>query len=151
MGESGQHLANQSRLMLELLNRRGFEQRLEQAVIPKQTITYICYLDLDQFKIVNDTCGHLAGDELLRQVGTLAKTEHIGPIFLAHFSGDEFSVLIYLRKTDILARLGSDDLASYQCPLEPAVRLPICCEAEFINTAFVLGKTKRFLSVSVSA
>jgi len=64
-------------------------QRLEQAVISAKTSNHqhaLCYLDIDQFKIVNDTCGHLAGDELLRQVSTLLRTE--------------------LRKTDILARLG---------------------------------------------
>jgi len=61
-----------------LVNRRGFEQRLEQAVISAKTSNHqhaLCYLDIDQFKIVNDTCGHLAGDELLRQVSTLLRTE----------------------------------------------------------------------------
>jgi len=67
----------------------------------------LCYLDIDQFKIVNDTCGHLAGDELLRQVSTLLRTELRKTDILARLGGDEFSVLIC--KTDILARLGSDE------------------------------------------
>jgi len=83
-----------------LVNRRGFEQRLEQAVISAKTSNHqhaLCYLDIDQFKIVNDTCGHLAGDELLRQVSTLLNriTQNW---YLARLGGDEFSVLIYLRK-----------------------------------------------------
>lgn len=94
--------------LTELVNRREFEQHLQQAVV-SATISdcqhALCYLDLDQFKIVNDTCGHVAGDELLRQVSAAFKTG--------------------LRKTDILARLGGDEFGVllYQCPLVQAVRI----------------------------
>jgi diguanylate cyclase (GGDEF)-like protein/PAS domain S-box-containing protein len=91
-----------------LLNRREFEHHLEEAInnakIHNQQ-NALCYLDLDQFKIVNDTCGHLAGDELLRQVTALFQSQ--------------------VRKMDTLARIGGDEfgLLLYRCPLEQAQRV----------------------------
>ncbi|WP_228038848.1 ATP-binding protein [Nostoc sp. LEGE 12450] len=61
-----------------LVNRREFEHYLEQAINDAKMHNQqyaLCYLDLDQFKIVNDTCGHLAGDELLRQVTALFQSQ----------------------------------------------------------------------------
>jgi diguanylate cyclase (GGDEF)-like protein len=55
----------------------------------------LCYLDLDQFKVINDTCGHLAGDELLRQLGDLLRKNMRGQDFIARLGGDEFGVLMY--------------------------------------------------------
>jgi diguanylate cyclase (GGDEF)-like protein/PAS domain S-box-containing protein len=55
----------------------------------------LCYLDLDQFKIINDTCGHLAGDELLRQLGDTLKNQIRQKDFIARLGGDEFGVLMY--------------------------------------------------------
>ncbi len=57
-----------------LINRAEFEHRLHRVLETAQTESTqnaFCYLDLDQFKLVNDTCGHIAGDELLRQLGKL--------------------------------------------------------------------------------
>jgi diguanylate cyclase (GGDEF)-like protein/PAS domain S-box-containing protein len=89
-----------------LVNRREFENCLEQAVISAKTSSQqhaLCYLDLDQFKLVNDTCGHIAGDELLRQVTALFQSQ--------------------VRASDTLARLGGDEfgLLLNHCPLESAV------------------------------
>lgn len=80
-----------------LYNRREFEERLRQALkeaFEEDKKHAVCYMDLDQFKIVNDTCGHIAGDELLRQVSSLLK-EHIRESdMLARLGGDEFGLLL---------------------------------------------------------
>jgi len=88
-----------------LVNRREFDQHVEAALAlaqQQQQVHALCYLDLDQFKIVNDTCGHMAGDELLRQVTALLQTQ--------------------IRKTDVLARLGGDEfgILLHQCDLDQA-------------------------------
>ncbi len=79
-----------------LINRREFEERLstclrEASQLGKQHIC--CYLDLDQFKLVNDTCGHVAGDALLRQVSALLASKISDSDTLARLDGDEFGLL----------------------------------------------------------
>lgn len=80
-----------------LINRREFEQRLERALASARQFNHVhtlCYLDLDQFKVVNDTCGHVAGDELLRQLSTLLQAKLRERDTLARLGGDEFGVLL---------------------------------------------------------
>ena len=91
-----------------LYNRRKFEQKLVEAIASAHDEEHqhaLCYLDLDRFKIVNDTCGHKAGDELLRQVTRLLSEQ--------------------VRSADIFARLGGDEfgLLLHQCPLEMAIQI----------------------------
>lgn len=91
-----------------LYNRHEFEHRLSQALNQakeEHQEHVLCYLDLDQFKIINDTCGHVAGDELLRQVARLAQQ--------------------LIRKHDVLARLGGDEFGILleQCTVEQAQRI----------------------------
>ncbi|HEY9762241.1 MAG TPA: EAL domain-containing protein [Trichocoleus sp.] len=91
-----------------LINRREFETRLQQAVAVAQEGRQnhvFCYLDLDQFKIVNDTCGHSAGDELLVLVAQLMQDQ--------------------VRRTDVLARLGGDEfgLLLWNCSPETAMEI----------------------------
>ncbi len=80
-----------------LLNRREFETRLNQVLESAQTGQRehaLLYLDLDQFKIVNDTCGHIAGDELLKQLANHMQKEIRASDVLARLGGDEFGVVL---------------------------------------------------------
>jgi diguanylate cyclase (GGDEF)-like protein/PAS domain S-box-containing protein len=80
-----------------LLNRRAFEQRLAEtleALHGEQGEMVLAYLDLDQFKVVNDTCGHGAGDELLRQLAAMLKDSLRERDVLARLGGDEFAIIM---------------------------------------------------------
>jgi diguanylate cyclase (GGDEF)-like protein/PAS domain S-box-containing protein len=81
-----------------LANRSEFDKAIKAAIALAHNDNSehaLCYLDLDQFKIVNDTSGHLAGDELLRQLGDLLKKHLRRNDFIARLGGDEFGVLMY--------------------------------------------------------
>ena len=80
-----------------LINRREFEIRLNhnlKSVHETGAQHVLCYLDLDQFKLVNDTCGHVAGDELLRQISVLLANRMRDRDTLARVGGDEFALLL---------------------------------------------------------
>jgi diguanylate cyclase (GGDEF)-like protein len=98
-----------------LINRREFEQRLERALLSalqQDREHVLCYMDLDQFKVINDSCGHVAGDELLRQLALLLKSN--------------------LRERDVLARLGGDEFALLleNCSTEDALEVADAFRAE---------------------
>ena len=89
-----------------MANRRAFEDRLEAAASNEQRSPLaLMFIDLDQFKIVNDTCGHGAGDELLRRICVPLQKE--------------------LGQSDLLARLGGDEFSIFlaDCPLTRAIGL----------------------------
>jgi len=114
-----------------LINRREFENRINQALEHAHTEGVrhtLCYLDLDNFKVVNDTSGHIAGDELLKQLTIKLRLE--------------------LREADTLARLGGDEFGillegcSIEYAKEPAESLrKIVDDFRFVwdNTAFRIG------------
>src|SRR5271168_2281812 len=81
-----------------LINRREFENRLTAAVEDarqdRQAHHVLLYLDLDQFKLVNDTCGHPAGDLLLKQITGVLQSRVRGGDTLARLGGDEFGILL---------------------------------------------------------
>ncbi|NIM27591.1 MAG: diguanylate cyclase [Gammaproteobacteria bacterium] len=80
-----------------LVNRREFEERLGRVldgVRSSNNEHALCYLDLDQFKVVNDTCGHTAGDHLLKQVSALLRSQVRQRDTLARLGGDEFAIII---------------------------------------------------------
>jgi diguanylate cyclase (GGDEF)-like protein/PAS domain S-box-containing protein len=84
-------------ILTGLVNRREFESRVERALKSakaRETSYALLYLDLDQFKIVNDSCGHSAGDALLGQLGALLKSKIRWRDTLARLGGDEFGVLL---------------------------------------------------------
>ena len=120
--------------LTELFNRREFEQRLTAAVLSAQTSNLqhvLCYLDLDQFKIINDTCGHVAGDALLRHVSTLLPTQ--------------------LRKTDTLARLGGDEfgILLYSCPTEQALQIADLLRQQIYDYRFIWQDKTFSIGVSI--
>ncbi|HHP7229777.1 MAG TPA: EAL domain-containing protein [Xenococcaceae cyanobacterium] len=91
-----------------IYNRHGFELQVKEVITSAQESTYqhaLCYLDIGRFKVINDICGHVAGDELLRQITHLLKQR--------------------VRASDILARIGSDEfgLLLKQCPLAEAAKI----------------------------
>ena len=84
-------------LLTGLVNRREFEARLERALKSakaREASYALCYLDIDQFKIINDSCGHSAGDALLGQVGALLKSKVRWRDTLSRLGGDEFGILL---------------------------------------------------------
>ncbi len=91
-----------------LINRREFEVRLKRAIRGargERRQHVLLYLDLDEFKVVNDTCGHLVGDEMLKQITALLRSR--------------------VRRSDVLARLGGDEFGVLleDCPLDQARRI----------------------------
>jgi len=80
-----------------LANRREFELRLQRALelaMATSATHAVCFMDLDRFKGVNDSCGHVAGDELLRQLGQVLEQKVRSADVVARLGGDEFAVLL---------------------------------------------------------
>lgn len=100
-----------------LVNRHEFERRVGRALTRAQqeSVTHaLCFLDLDQFKVVNDTCGHVAGDELLRQLAQALSRKVRRRDTLARLGGDEFGVLLEHCSPGQAARVAHELLATIQ-------------------------------------
>ena len=101
-----------------LINRREFERQLRiccEESEKNQESHVLCYMDLDQFKLINDTCGHVAGDELLRILARLLRSQLDENDVIARLGGDEFGVLYRnttlddaRRKANQLCRITKD-------------------------------------------
>lgn len=90
------HQANHDDLT-DLFNRRSFNSQLESAFKLTKSLNLnhvLCYIDLDQFKIINDSAGHIAGDHLLKQIARLLRETIGNKHVLARLGGDEFGLLL---------------------------------------------------------
>ncbi|MGH8581427.1 MAG: EAL domain-containing protein [Gammaproteobacteria bacterium] len=104
------HLAKHDALT-GLMNRTAFQRHMSNALAEARlrgTRHALCYLDLDQFKIVNDTAGHAAGDELLRQLTALLRERIAATDTLARLGGDEFALLLENRTQDQALAIAED-------------------------------------------
>lgn len=113
------HQANHDALT-GLINRREFSRRLKELVTlaaVDQSQHALCYMDLDQFKLVNDTCGHAAGDQLLCQVSDLLKAHIRGGDSVGRLGGDEFAILLQNCSLDGASRVAEkirQDIADFR-------------------------------------
>ena len=98
-----------------LINRREFEELMDTCVASacgEGRRHALLYLDLDEFKLVNDTAGHLAGDELLRQLATLLRARIRPNDVLARLGGDEFGILLEDADLDRARRIAEEACAA---------------------------------------
>ena len=106
--EQLQKMATQDTLT-GLMNRHAFERHLGRVMhsAKEQNREHVlCYLDLDQFKVVNDTCGHVAGDELLRQLAMVLQRSIRQSDIVARLGGDEFGIIydnVDLERAEVMA------------------------------------------------
>ena len=117
-----------------LSNRFSFEQQLQKALhdsAERGAQHALLYLDLDQFKVVNDTCGHGAGDLLLQRIAKLLQA--------------------HIRGTDVIARLGGDEFGALlnDCPLDQALRIANEMREEIQDLRFVWGDKSFTVGASI--
>lgn len=117
-----------------LMNRRAFEERVSRALNSKRVSEYplsLLFIDLDHFKQVNDSAGHAAGDELLRQLGKLMQSR--------------------IRENDVLARLGGDEfgIMLLACPHEMAEKIASVVRDSIANLNFVWESDNHKVGASI--
>lgn len=117
-----------------LVNRREFERRMDQLLIDAKENSQthaLCYMDLDQFKVVNDTCGHIAGDEMLKQISMVLQK--------------------IVRNSDTLARLGGDEFGILlaNCSLDDALRLVNAIQTEIKDYLLIFNSHSFRVSASI--
>ncbi len=100
-----------------LLNRRAFEDQLNRAWElgdEGKAPNYLMFMDLDQFKVVNDTSGHTAGDELLRRVTEILVDSVRANDIVARLGGDEFGIILWECPTDVAERIAESIRAAIE-------------------------------------
>lgn len=91
-----------------LPNRSAFDETLQRVCAEagqSQQPSYLLYLDLDHFKVVNDTCGHAAGDQLLREIAPALKSALRPGDYLARLGGDEFGVILMNLQSEVALQI----------------------------------------------
>jgi diguanylate cyclase (GGDEF)-like protein/PAS domain S-box-containing protein len=149
------HLATHDPLT-GLINRREFELRLADAI----TITSsshrqfaLCYLDLDEFKVVNDTCGHSVGDRMLQQLTSVLDSVIPEGGTLARLGGDEFGILLAdcdLEDAEKQARMVIDAVRQYRFQWEDRV-FEIAASIGIVPISGGRGNLAELLSAADSA
>ena len=110
MEEEMHHLARHDALT-GLINRRAFEEEVEEVLDQtkgSERQHALCYLDLDEFKLINDSCGHSAGDEFIRQITAVLVGKVRPTDIVARMGGDEFAVLLTDCGADRAAIIAED-------------------------------------------
>ncbi len=103
--------------LTHLFNRQKFIQSIDECIAEarrQQAHHVLCCMDLDHFKAVNDTCGHAAGDQLLRQIADLWRTKIRASDSLARLGGDEFGLLLYDCELDRAIAIANELCQSIQ-------------------------------------
>lgn len=109
-----------------IMNRRAFEERVSRALNSKRASEYplsLLFIDLDHFKQVNDSAGHAAGDELLKQLGRLMQSRIRENDVLARLGGDEFAIMLTACPHDMAEKIASvvrDSIANLEFVWEDA-------------------------------
>ena len=106
-----------------LSNRGVFKRKLKKALSISRTVNKkvgVLFIDLDNFKIINDTLGHAAGDKTLIQFAVDLKKSIPDSCFISRLGGDEFAILIENADTDVLAYYANMILDSVRCEVETA-------------------------------
>ncbi|MCW8935640.1 MAG: EAL domain-containing protein [Gammaproteobacteria bacterium] len=143
-----------------LLNRLEFEKRLAESLKPqniKNNQHAMLFLDLDQFKVINDTCGHAAGDELLRQICEVLNSSIRHNDILARIGGDEFAILMQsctLEQANRVASIILDAVNKFQFVWEDNIfriqvsigLIPIRAETQSISELFIQADAACYLA-----
>ncbi|QEI06495.1 EAL domain-containing protein [Pigmentiphaga aceris] len=126
-----------------LVNRREFEVRVEMAWQRAQSAEHdsvLCYLDLDRFKIINDACGHAAGDALLKELAEVLQEQLSPSDTLSRLGGDEFGVLL-------------EDCSVEQARVTASVLLNTVREHRFVRDGrtFVVGTSIGLVAIAADS
>lgn len=143
-----------------LLNRLEFEKRLTESLETSNIENNehaMLFLDLDQFKVINDTCGHAAGDELLRQISEVLSSSIRHDDTLARIGGDEFAILMQtctLEQANRVAEIILNAVNKFQFAWEDNIfriqisigLIPVLTETQPISELFIQADAACYLA-----
>jgi len=139
-----------------LINRREFERRLVEAMESAQAeeaVHMLFYMDLDRFKAVNDSCGHLAGDNMLREIASLIREQVRDSDFVGRLGGDEFGALLVgcpIEKAQQIAADVCNAVADYRFVWKDKI-FNIGISIGLVEISHVSGKVQDIMGAADSA